>query len=204
MNEQDLSSESFISKKQAGRLSQFCLFALNFLKHPGMVGGLFPSSPFLVDEVLSQVDWQKAKVIVEYGPGLGSFTAQVLKRMNPSARLIALEINPDFVRSLRARFSDQRFHLVQESAAEVDRVLEGLGYSHADYVISGIPFSSLPDAMRERIVRKTHAVLRPRGSFLVYQVSCAVLPYLERVFGNVARDFELLNIIPAQVFYCAR
>lgn len=190
--------------RKNGRLAQLCLFAANFIKHPGMVGGVMPSSPFLVDEVLSQIDWSKADVIVEYGPGVGSFTKRVLERMGPDAKLIAFEINADFVRYLRGCFDDPRFHLVQESATEVESVLQRLGCAHADYVISGIPFSAMPHALRDTIVQKTHSVLRPNGSFLVYQVSEAVLPHLERVFGNVARDFEWLNIVPARMFYCAR
>jgi phospholipid N-methyltransferase len=196
--------KSLVQTRQHGSFAEVCLFALNFIKHPSMVGGLLPSSPFLVDEVLGQVDWESARVIVEYGPGLGSFTSRILERMRPDARLVAFEINPDFVRYLKKRFKDPRFHLLQKSATEVDLGLQHLDCSHADYVISGIPFSALPHATRDCIVRKTHAVLRPRGSFLVYQVSGAVLPYLERVFGHVARDFEWLNIVPARMFYCAR
>ena len=46
------------------------LFALNFFKSPAMLGSLIPSSRFLVNDVLNQVDWDKARVIVEYGPGV--------------------------------------------------------------------------------------------------------------------------------------
>ncbi|HWQ92068.1 MAG TPA: rRNA adenine N-6-methyltransferase family protein [Clostridia bacterium] len=184
--------------------SQNLLFFKNFLKHPKKVGWLLPSSPFLVDEVLRQIDWSRAKTIVEYGPGTGTFTKPLLQRMRPDARLVALEINPDFFRFLKQTLPDPRLCLVQKSATEIDAVLAELGISHADYVISGIPFKTLPDPLRDSIVRKTHSVLRPKGSFLVYQLSGTVLPYLERVFGNVSRDFELLNIIPARLFYCAR
>jgi phospholipid N-methyltransferase len=157
-----------------------------------------------VDEVLKQVDWEKARVIVEYGPGVGAFTSRLLERMRPDARLIAFEINPEFYQYLNTSFNDPRLLFVRESAADVDTVLERLGYSHADYIISGIPFKTLTPPLRDEIVRKTHSVLRPNGSFLVYQFSSAVLPYLEKVFGRVSRDFELLNILPAQLFYCAR
>ncbi len=186
------------------RTAQFFRFACGFLRHPGKVGWILPSSPFLVDEVLRQIDWRRAGVIVEYGPGVGAFTKRLLERMRPDAHLVALEINPEFVRFLSDSLQDPRLHLVQESAAEIDAVLARLGFAHADYVISGIPFKTMPPPLRDTIVRKTHSVLRPKGSFLVYQFSGAVLPYLERVFGNVSRDFELLNIIPARLFYCAR
>lgn len=169
-----------------------------------MVGWLVPSSRYLVGDIIKQIDWERAKVIVEYGAGTGTFTKAILQHMRPDARLIALEINPEFYRFLTSTLKDPRLHLSQESAADIDLVLEDLGYSSADCVISGIPFKSLPHALRDLIVRKTHAVLRPQGKFLVYQVSGAVLPYLESVFGHVSHDFQLLNLIPARLFYCAR
>jgi phospholipid N-methyltransferase len=89
--------------------------------------------------------------------------------------------------------------LVQESAAEIEAVLANLGFTHADYVISGIPFKTLPPQLCETVVRKTYSVLRPKGSFLVYQLSIAVLPYLEKVFGSVSRESDLSNIMPAPV-----
>jgi phospholipid N-methyltransferase len=187
-----------------GWASQFVLFAKGFLRHPNMVGWVLPSSPFLVDEVLKKVDWERARVIVEYGPGVGAFTTRVLLRMRPDARLIALEINPEFFQFLNGSLKDPRLRLVQESAAEIDAVLQRLGCGPADCIISGIPFKTLPDALRHTIVRKTHDVLRPNGSFLVYQFSDAVRPYLEGVFSKVSRGFALLNIIPARLFFCAR
>lgn len=190
--------------KQGSKVSRNFLFVRNFFKYPLKVGWVLPSSPFLVNEVLKQVDWDRAKTIVEYGPGIGTFTRAVLKRMRPDAKLVALEINPDFCTYVKETLKDPRLVLVQRSASDIDEILEELGIRHADYVISGIPFKTLPDPLRDSIVRKTHSVLRPKGSFLVYQVSGAVLPYLERVFGNVSRDFELLNFLPARLFYCAR
>ena len=188
----------------SNRVSQFLLFAAGFLRHPNMVGWVFPSSPFLVEEVLKKVDWQRARVIVEYGPGVGAFTTRVLQRMRPDAKLIALEINPEFVRFLKDSIKDPRLHLLQESATEIDAILERLGCGPADYIISGIPFKTLPDPLRHTIVRKSHDVLHPNGSFLVYQFFDVVQPYLERVFRKVSLGFEWLNIIPARLFFCAR
>ena len=202
-NKKDTAEDGKREQRNAGLGSELFLFALNFLKHPTAVGWMLPSSPFLVDEVLKEVDWQAAKVIVEYGPGMGAFTRRVLERMRPDARLIALEINPEFFAFLQRSFPDPRFHLAKRSAAEIDQVLAELGCDKADYVISGIPFKTLPHALRDMIVRKTHSILRPNGHFLVYQFSSAVRPYLEQVFRRVSRDFELLNIIPAQLYFCA-
>jgi len=200
----DQGQKTSATTRTKGPFGRFMLFARNFVKHPTMVGWMLPSSPFVVQDVLKQVDWNRARVIVEYGPGVGTFTAEVLKRMHPEATLIALEINAEFFNFLNGSLRDPRLRLIHQSATEVDAVLKDLGFAHADYVISGIPFKTLPHALRDSIVRKTYSALRPSGSFLVYQLSSAVLPYLENVFGKVSRDTQLLSIIPARLFYCAR
>jgi phospholipid N-methyltransferase len=58
--------------------------------------------------------------------------------------------------------------------------------------------------LRKRILQTTHDVLQPDGTFLVYQFTRAVLPYLREVFPHVHQDFEPRNIMPARLFYCRR
>lgn len=185
------------------RTEQLLLFARNFLKHPKMLGSVIPSSRFLIQEVLRPIDWARARVIVEYGPGVGTFTGEVLQRMRPDATLIVVETNTEFVRFLQASFSDARLQVVHGSAAEIGQILAQHGKARADYIISGIPFSTMPEELRESILRATHEVLEPDGSFLVYQFSAQVLPDLRRIFGHVERGFEPINILPAQTFFCA-
>jgi phospholipid N-methyltransferase len=186
----------------ASRSEQLLLFGRNFIKHPKMLGSLIPSSRFLVNHLLAEVDWGRARVLLEYGPGVGTFTTEILRRMRPDAVLIALETNADFVRFLRGRLHDDRLHVIHGSAAEADTALAHLELSHADYVISGIPYTTMPPELRNIILHKTHSVLDQNGAFLVYQFTRAVLPYLQRVFGFVYQDFEPLNVMPARLFYC--
>lgn len=182
---------------------QWALFAKNFVRHPKMLGSLIPSSRFLTERLLGQVDWNAADVVVEYGPGVGTLTGEILRRMRADARLVVVETNDEFVDYLRATFPDPRLHVVHGSAADVEGVLAAQGLDGADYVISGIPFSTIPDALREAILRSTHRVLRPEGALLVYQFSPKVGADLRRVFSRVTRGFEPLNVPPAQLFYCA-
>jgi phospholipid N-methyltransferase len=185
-----------------GRSRSGLLFALNFFRHPLMLGSIVPSSRFLIRQLLKPVDWSQARVIVEYGPGVGVITAEVLRRMRPDALLIAIETNPDFVSYLRDSIKDERLHVVEASAESVDEILQRYGQSNASYVISGIPFSTIPAPVRERILQKTCAVLKPGGSFLVYQFSSRVLEDLQRIFRYVQRQFEPLNVLPAHLFFC--
>jgi phospholipid N-methyltransferase len=178
------------------------LFARNFFRHPRMLGSIVPSSRFLIKQLLEPINWGRARVIVEYGPGVGGITSEVLRRMRPDGTLIAIEMNPDFVTYLRRAIPDTRLRVVDGSAADVDAVLGRFGLTRADYIISGIPFSTIPAPIRERILRKTHDVLEPGGAFLVYQFSTRVLQDLKRIFGYVGRKFEPLNVLPAHLFIC--
>jgi len=125
-----------------------------------------------------------------------------LRRMRPDARLIAIEMNPEFVSFLRKTLVDERFQVVEASAADVKEIMQKFGHAKADYIISGIPLGSMPKAIREPILHNTCEALAAGGSFLVFQFTTRVLPDLTRVFRYVKRKFEPLNILPAHLFIC--
>jgi phospholipid N-methyltransferase len=190
--------------KAAATEGQALVFARNFFKNPKMLGSLIPSSRFLIKQLLRDVKWNEVRVIVEYGPGVGTISGEILKRMRPDAKLVVFEINDDFVRVLKGRFNDPRLHVLHRSAAQVQDALRELGVEKADCAIAGIPFSIMKDQDRQAVLQNTHAALRPGGSFLVYQFSSRVRADLEKIFGPVHQGFEPLNILPARLFHCVK
>jgi len=190
------------ARPSAARREERLLFARNFLQHPRMLGSLIPSSRFLVERLLGKIDWQRARTIVEYGPGVGTITGPMLARMMPQARLLAFEMNREFVHYLTRNFFDPRLHVVHGSAERVQRELDRLKLDGADYIISGIPFTTMPVELREAIMRESRAALNPGGAVLVYQFTRSVLPCLQAHFSSIDQDFELRNILPARLFYC--
>jgi phospholipid N-methyltransferase len=187
---------------EPSRGSDALLFARNFFRHPRMLGSIIPSSRFLTRQLLQPVHWGRARVLVEYGPGVGNITQEVLRHMRPDAKLVAIEMNADFVSHLNSTISDPRLQVVQGSAADVDLILKRLGLTRADYIIAGIPFSTIAPAERAKILRKSAAVLAPGGAFLLYQFSGRILAELRGVFGYVGRQFQPLNVLPAHLFIC--
>ncbi|HET7706454.1 MAG TPA: methyltransferase domain-containing protein [Thermoanaerobaculia bacterium] len=191
--------------KAAATDGQALVFARNFFKNPKMLGSLIPSSRFLIKQLLRDVKWNDVRVFVEYGPGVGTISGEIVKRMRPDAKLIVFEINDDFVRVMKNRFQhDSRVHVLHRSAAEVQDALRELGLEKADCAIAGIPFSIMKEEDRQAVLRNTHAALRPGGSFLVYQFSSRVRADLEKIFGPVHQGFEPLNILPARLFHCVK
>ncbi len=193
--------------EQAGALSRrrpahpLALFFKGFVKHPGMVGSIIPSSSALVNKVLAPVDWGRVKLFVEYGPGVGTFTLPILDRLPADGELIAIDLNPDFTDFLRREVRDPRLRVVRGSAADVRRIVADLGHANADYVLSGLPFSTLPEGVGDQIAAETAAVLAPDGAFLVYQVSGKVAEFLGPHFPRIDRGFEWRNIPPMKLFW---
>ena len=108
-----------------------------------------------LDKMLAPVDWANCKLFVEYGPGVGTFTEHVLARMAPDATLIAIDTNPDFIRYLDSKFTDSRLLAVNGSAADVQQIIADCGFDHADYILSGLPFSTLPAGVGPKIAEET-------------------------------------------------
>ena len=183
------------------RLGPLGVFFEGFLEHPVMVGSIIPSSRFTIAKMLAPVQWDSCKVFVEYGPGVGTFCRPVLDRMRRDAQLIVIDTNPLFIDYLRATISDSRFSAVLGSAADVEAIVAAHGADHADYVLSGLPFSTLPDGVGPAIASASHRVLRPGGAFLVYQFTAAAREYITKHFARVDSGYELLNVLPCKLYW---
>jgi len=182
------------------KISDNLAFFRQFLRSPKMVGSIVPTSAQVIERLLGQVDWSATRLFVEYGPGVGTFTKPILKRLAPGARLIAIDTCRDFIDHLSARISDPRLCLVHGSAADIDAILaEYAEGESADYILSGLPFSTLPPGVGDRITAATAGALAPGGAFLVYQYSLFVLPLLKRHFHSVAQRRTWRNIPPCHL-----
>jgi phospholipid N-methyltransferase len=176
-------------------------FLRGFLKNPVMVGSVIPSSRVLIDKMLGPVDWANTKLFVEYGPGVGTFTRPILDRLEPDARLVTIDTNPDFTRYLMQSIEDPRLIAVNGSAADVEKLLAERNLGQADYVLSGLPFSTLPPGVGDAIAEATSNVIRPGGAFLVYQFSPKVRDFIAPHFAPIKRGFEWVNVPPATLFW---
>ena len=189
------------SRQSPGFLSQAGTFFRGFLEHPKMVGSVIPSSRFTIAKMLDPVDWDECELFVEYGPGVGTFCRPVLERMRRDARMIAIDTNPLFTDYLNRTISDARFRAVEASAADVEGVIRDAGLAKADYVVSGLPFSTLPDGVGTAIVAATHRALRPGGAFMTYQFSPVARDLTAAHFARIEQDFVWANIPPCKLVW---
>jgi phospholipid N-methyltransferase len=190
-----------IKRRIKRALGPWGVFFEGFVRHPVMVGSIIPSSSFTIAKMLGPVKWEECQLFVEYGPGIGTFCQPVLERLRRDASLIVIDTNPLYIDYLRATISDSRFTAVLGSAADVEDIIRTHGHDHADYVLSGLPFSTLPDGLGPKIAEATWDVLRPGGAFLVYQFSTKARDFMARHFKRIDAGFELLNVLPCRLFW---
>lgn len=177
------------------------IFFKGFIKHPVMVGSIIPSSSLTVAKMLAPVDWDNTKLFVEYGPGIGTFCQPVLDRMRPDATLLVIDLNEDFIEYLRKNIRDSRFIAVHGSAADVNDIIAQFGFERADYILSGLPFSTLPNNLGPVIASETAKALRPGGAFLVYQFRARARDFMTPHFRKIDSGYEFWNVLPCHLFW---
>lgn len=172
------------------------IFLRGFIEEPTMVASVVPSSQATINAMLAKVDWDRCRLFVEYGPGVGTFTTRILDSLPEDAKLLAIDTNPRFVEFLKKTIDDPRLEVVLGSAEDVAAIVQASGNSHADYVISGLPFSSLPPGVAARIMDETYRVLRLGGAFMTYQFSTTARTLTAARFDRLDKALVLLNVPP--------
>jgi phospholipid N-methyltransferase len=185
-----------MNQQLADRLRFLRAFAAN----PRQVGAILPTSRLAVRDMLDMGDVRSADLVVELGAGTGSQTGEILARMGPDARLVALEIDPRLARLLEERFDDPRLQVVCDSAENLAQHLAG---EKADVLVCALPFTSLEPRLRRRILEALPDALGQDGVALVIQYSPLIQSELRRLFPSVRRRISPLNVPPAFLFACS-
>ena len=165
-------------------------------------GTIMPSSRYLVNRLLSGIDFTRARDIVELGVGTGCVTREILRRMRPDARLISLEINPEFVDLARRRFLDARLTLRSACASALPLILAEEGIDRVDAVVSSLPLRIMDQTVVDRILDVSRESLRADGRFHQYQYSLSHYDQLAKRYAAVGVRFTVRNTPPAFVYEC--
>ena len=175
-------------------------FLRGFLERPKEVGSIIPSSRWMERRITRTAEIANANLVIELGPGTGGTTKALLNAIGPDARLLAIEINPRFCELLRDTIDDPRLIVHEGSAAEIPEALVKHDLNAPDVILSGIPFSTMPQELGLSILRSARKSLKPGGRFVAYQFRDVVHTLGKRVFGPASVQIELLNMPPMRVY----
>jgi phosphatidylethanolamine/phosphatidyl-N-methylethanolamine N-methyltransferase len=183
-----------------GQLRDSFEFLRGFVRNPAQVGSIVPSSRRLEQRLVRNARIAEARTVVELGPGTGGTTAAFLQAMAPGAQLLAIELDPDFHEHLGASIPDPRFILELGSAERLAEFLSAHRLPAPDAIVSGIPFSTMPPEVSDRIAAAIARVLRPGGRFVAYQVRAHVAEFVSPYLGKPMKQWEVVNVPPVRVF----
>ncbi|CAG9001095.1 MAG: Ornithine lipid N-methyltransferase [Candidatus Celerinatantimonas neptuna] len=180
------------------------LFLKQFVTKPRSVGAILPSSKFLAKKMMDQIDFSKARCIVEIGPGTGAFTEQLLKyRKSDQCQLILIETNELFCRQLQDKYQYvENLRIIHDSGEKVNFYKMKYEIDQIDYVVSGIPFSSLPKQVSQNILTSVTKAIGSTGSLILFQYSLFKMKTITMFFDITHIERSWLNVPPALVFSC--
>jgi phospholipid N-methyltransferase len=168
------------------------------------LGTVTPSSRFLSKRMLREIDFSKADIIVELGPGNGAITKYILEKLAPSSKLICFEINDNFYGQLKDQNHPQLI-VLNISAEKIADELKRLKINKVNYIISSLPLTIIPDDISDEILDKSFNVLEDNGTFIQYQYSLSYFKKLKSVFTeSISLEFEPFNIPPAFIYRCKK
>ncbi|GII51960.1 methyltransferase [Planotetraspora thailandica] len=186
-------------------------FFLEFVRDPLTVGAVAPSSPALARVATAAVPRTGSPVVVELGPGTGSFTEAIQRRLAGRGRHIAVEVNPRFAQRLAALYP--AVDVVQADATDLVTELAQRGLRQTDVVVSGLPWAAFAENHQRDVLSAVVATLSPQGAFTTFAyVHARWAPPARRLLRSLQSQFEEVvvsrtvwaNLPPALVYYCRR
>lgn len=186
-------------------------FLKSFLKSPGSIGAIAPSSQALAREMVNWIKFEDAQCVVEYGPGTGAFTKAIQAELNDSTKFFAIERNPEFVTLLGQRCPDLKVY--EDSVANVVEICRAAEVDQIDAVICGLPWASFPQSLQDECMEALTQVLRPGGQFVTFAYLQGLLmpagmrfrKFLPKYFSKVEQSpMVWRNLPPAFVYRCTR
>ncbi|GMG73320.1 SAM-dependent methyltransferase [Priestia aryabhattai] len=179
-------------------------FIKEYIRHPRTVGAVMPSSKQLAKEMVKPIPFKTATCIVEYGPGTGVFTEEIIQHKDSDTIFLAIEANETFYQMLKEKYAHvENVYIIHDSAENIKLYLNQYGIGKVDYIVSGLPFTSLPYPISKSILQETANVLGKEGNFITFQYSKVKCSFFSSFFDNV--DFKRVcwNVPPAYVFFCS-
>lgn len=175
-------------------------FLLQYVLHPMKVGAIAPSSKYLAKCMLEGVNFNRCNCIIEYGPGTGVFTKDIIKRKKKETLFLVIEDNREFCDKLISLYSGQpNVHIIHGQAENIENYLKQFKVNTVDYIISGLPFASLPKEISMQILERTQHIIHRNGKFITFQYSLLKRNLFQDRFNIIECKREYRNLPPAYI-----
>ena len=165
-------------------------FISEFLKYPREIGTFTQSSRVLAKKIAREINGSTE--VVEFGPGIGAVTVEILRQLPENGRLTCFEINPKFCGYLE-KIDDPRLRVINDDANNCKQYIDDL-----ECVISGLPLTLLGKSKIEKIL----GIICKSKSYIQLQYTPFLGKRMRNYFFEVRLIFVPLNLPPAFVYVC--
>lgn len=184
-------------------------FAREFLRDPLHTASVAPSSAALARTATSPVPCSGSPVVVELGPGTGTITDVIRRRLGGRGRQLALEASPRLADGLAQRYPD--VEVIRADAAELPAILSAR-LLVADVVVSGLPWAAFTGVGSPTLLTRLTGCLGGDGALtqLGYAVTRWAPPARRQLaelhgrFEEVSTSRTVWRNLPPAVIHVAR
>lgn len=183
-------------------MNEHIQFLQAFLKNPLHVGAITPSSEDLALKMVEEIAPDENSIVVELGVGTGSFTKFLDGIVADDKSYLGVEINRDFVRVLKREYPNLKF--VCSDAAKLSKIHEKSNLGKVGYIISGIPFVSLPNDVGDEILRQISRFMEQGCMFRTFQYAhgyympsaLKLREYMRNRYGRAKKSPLIVKNVP--------
>ena len=177
-------------------------FLQAFLKNPLKVGAITPSSPELAQKMAEDILPNENEIVLELGVGTGAIT-KVLREVVPNKEsYLGIELDKDLVKSLKRKFPELK--IVRGNACEVFALHQKANLGKVGYIISCLPFVSIPNEIGEIILGEIDKFMAQGCVFRTFQYAhgyympsaIKLREYMERRYGKAKKSQLVMKNVP--------
>ena len=173
-----------------------------FLKNPGKVGSITPSSPELAAKMLQGVRPDADNIVLEMGVGTGAITKHLEQIIPNRNSYLGIELDSELVENLQA--GHPNLNVVCANAMDAYEIHRKSGLGKVRYLVCCLPFVSLPKEVTERVLSEVEKFMHEGCELRMFQYAhgyylppaIKIREFLRDRYGKSKRSQLILKNMP--------
>ncbi len=173
-----------------------------FLKNPGKVGSITPSSPELAAKMLQGVKPDADNIVLELGVGTGAITKYLEQIIPDRNSYLGIELDSELVENLQA--GHPNLNVLCANAMDAYEIHRKSGLGKVRYLVCCLPFVSLPKEVTERVLSEVEKFMHEGCELRMFQYAhgyylppaIKIREYLRDRYGKSKRSQLILKNMP--------
>lgn len=165
------------------QISESIIFFKEFINNIQEVSAVLPTSAYAGDALTEEVArYRQPKRVLEVGAGNGAITGRIAPHIGPDDALTVCEINGNFMQMLRKRFVNEQplRTILPRTTFYQGSILDLEPEEKFDFIISTLPFNTLPPAFVDAVLQHYGKLLKPGG----------IVSYIEYIGGRSLKQIS--------------